>query len=214
MIVLASAIVVVRSRAHDRDYSTLRRDDLLTLVDTLNSDSAKIEAQIRDLERTLAELEGSSDKQKVAMEQAKHRSSVLQIVAGTVPVSGAGIELRIDDPQGRMTASLLLDAVQELRDAGAEAIEINDKYRITMGTWFGSGSDSKPGVMGETLSFPIKIEAIGDPHALDEGARFRGGIVSTIQSGDVGGNANVTRLDRVDIDSVIQVSEPAFAKPR
>ena len=41
------------------------------------------------------------------------------------PATGPGIELTISDPNGKVGPDVLLDALQELRDAGAEAVEIS-----------------------------------------------------------------------------------------
>ena len=43
--------------------------------------------------------------------------------------------LTINDPDNKVTAALLLDALQELRDAGAEAVQIGD-VRVVADTWF------------------------------------------------------------------------------
>ena len=47
-----------------------------------------------------------------------------QILAGTAAASGPGIDLQITDPQHQVAADVLLDTLEELRDAGAEAIQI------------------------------------------------------------------------------------------
>ena len=55
-------------------------------------------------------------------QQKNRRQPQEQILAGTTAVEGPGIEIRIQDPAGNVTADLLLDAVEELRDAGAYAL--------------------------------------------------------------------------------------------
>ena len=73
-----------------------------------------------------------------------------------------------------------------MRDAGAEVIEVNNTIRVVASTWF--GSDARGLVIdGKPVSRPITLEVIGEPHSLEEAARFRGGIVSEItgpRSGD------------------------------
>ena len=59
---------------------------------------------------------------------------MLRILTGTVAATGPGVTLTIDDPDGSVTAATLLDGVEELRDAGAEAIEINDSVRVVAST--------------------------------------------------------------------------------
>ena len=74
---------------------------------------------------------------------------MLGILAGTVPATGPGVTITIDDPDGAVTRPTLLDGVEELRDAGAEAIEINDSVRVVASTSFtdgdgGSSSTARP----------------------------------------------------------------------
>ena len=57
---------------------------------------------------------------------------MLGILAGTVAAEGPGIVVTID---GVDDAALLLDTVQELRDAGAEAIQLGD-VRVVASTYF------------------------------------------------------------------------------
>jgi len=56
--------------------------------------------------------------------EAQQRTSTLQILAGTAAATGPGIDLQVTDPQHQVAADDLLEALEELRDAGAEAIQI------------------------------------------------------------------------------------------
>jgi uncharacterized protein YlxW (UPF0749 family) len=104
----------------------------------------------------------------------------------------------------------LLNGLQELRDAGAEVIEINDQVRVVAQT---SLSDTPGGVLvdGEVLRAPYVIDAIGDPHTLSTAMDFTGGFISEVR--DVGGKVAVEKRDRVEIVSVREPSAPTYAKP-
>ena len=58
----------------------------------------------------------------------------LNIIAGLVPVSGPGLRVTITEPTSRVSVGSLLDTVQELRTAGAEAMEFNDQIRLVAQT--------------------------------------------------------------------------------
>ena len=60
---------------------------------------------------------------------------------------------------------------------------------------------------GKPVAGPIMFEVIGDPHSLEEAARFRGGIVSEITGPRIGGQVQIEQLDRVVIDSLHATSE-------
>ncbi|MDN6624523.1 MAG: DUF881 domain-containing protein, partial [Acidipropionibacterium jensenii] len=55
---------------------------------------------------------------------------------------------------------------------------------------------------GTPSSRPITIQAIGDPHSLEEGARFRGGLVSQVQAPQVGGSVQITSSTLIRITAV------------
>ena len=79
-------------------------------------------------------------------------------------------------------------------------------------TWFGRDGEQLV-VDGVDITAPITLEVIGDSHALDEGARFRGGLVSQVQAEQVGGQVLISRLDEVRIDALHAPATPQWAKP-
>ena len=99
-----------------------------------------------------------------------------------------------------------------MRDAGAEVIEFNDTVRVTAHTWIG-GTPGALQVDGRTLPGVIVIEVIGDPHALEEAASFRGGLVSQVTAPKVGGAISVERRDVIEIQSIAQPRTDEFARP-
>ena len=76
-------------------------------------------------EDTRDRVSGGSNGTLAALEEARERARVLGILAGTLPAVGPGIELTISDPEGKVGSDVLLDTLQELRDAGAEAVEVS-----------------------------------------------------------------------------------------
>ena len=82
------------------------------------------------------ELQSGANSRKVAQQEAEDRLTRMKVLAGTVPVHGPGIKITIDDPDEKVTSDMMLDAVEEMRDAGAEAMVLNNKVRIVADTWF------------------------------------------------------------------------------
>ena len=77
-------------------------------------------------------------------------------------------------------------------------IEVNNTIRVVGSTWFGS-DDRGLVIDGKPVSRPITLEVIGEPHSLEEAARFRGGIVSEITGPkDRRTGADRTRRPRCD----------------
>lgn len=199
----------IRTLGQQQDYSSLRRTELISILDDLTAESRRLEAQVAELERTQSELRTGVDRQRVARDEVERRSSELAILAGTVPARGEGIRVVISGPAEAVRDSTLLDALEELRDAGAEVIEVNDQVRVVASSWVTSAGGIT--LDGVRLQRPIVLDAIGDPHALSEALNFRGGLVS--QVGDAGGSVDITQSEAVEITAVHTPATPRYAVP-
>lgn len=198
----------------DRDarYGNLRPEELVAILDDVSAESQRLEEEIATLESTKRQLESGVNASEVAKEEAERRLVSLELLAGSVPVTGPGIRVTIYDPREQLTTEIMLNAIEELRDAGAEAIEVNDQVRVVASTWL----DTENGALvidGVILSAPYRIEAIGDSSTLVEAVRFRGGLVSTIEGERVGGVAQVVEVNDLVIDSVHRATTPEYARP-
>lgn len=211
-VVGVGAVVQIRMSAADDAYTSARREDLIQILDGLGAESRRLESEIAGLQRTKTDLESGVDSRRVAQEEAERRLDELSILAGTVPAKGPGIRMRIRDPEQKVTASVLLDAVQEMRDAGAEVIEFNDEVRVVASTWLASDGDTVI-VDGKRLRRPFTMEVIGDPHSLEEAAQFRGGLVSEISGPRIGGTVTIERSDDLEITSLHTPADNQYARP-
>ena len=130
-----AAATQIRLTRTDNDFTGQRREDLVDLLDSLSSANDRARTQLDDLEETRdqppVQLAAPRGCGRGRPEAAR---AVLGILSGTVAATGPGVTLTIDDPDGTVTAATLLDGVEELRDAGAEAIEINDSVRVVAST--------------------------------------------------------------------------------
>jgi uncharacterized protein YlxW (UPF0749 family) len=211
-VVGAAGAMQIRINATDDTYASARREDLIQLLDGLSTESRRLEGEITQLEQTRSNLKSGADTQRVAREEARKHLDELSILAGTAPAEGPGIRMRIADPKTAVDAGVLLDAVEEMRDAGAEVIEINNTIRVVASTWFGSNEHGLV-IDGKPVSRPITFEVIGNPHDLEEAARFRGGIVSEITGPRIGGQVQIEQESRVVIESLHATRENQYARP-
>ncbi|RMB60107.1 DUF881 domain-containing protein [Tessaracoccus antarcticus] len=216
LVLFLTAVLVVltlRSQAAQPSYANLRRTELIQLLDNLSAETRRLEDDIRDLQTTRDELASGAKGAEAAKAEATRRLDELQIIAGTVPVHGKGVRITIEDPDKKISPELLLDALEELRDAGAEVVEINDRIRVVSSTWFGLDGEGRVVADNQVVVSPIVLDVIGDPATLEAGAKFRGGLVSEVEGTRVGGTVTIQQMSRVDIDSVVVVAENEFARP-
>ena len=187
----------------------LREDDLVRILDTVNQDGQRLEQEIASLQASRDRLRSGATSREEAVAAAQDRLDRLGILTGTVAATGPGLGLTIHDPKHGVTAPLLLDTVEELRDAGAEAIQIND-VRVVASTYF---TDTQQGISvdGAPLQTPYVITAIGDSQTLASAMDIPGGVSESVRS--VGGDTVVTPKTSVDITALHSLSQPEYARP-
>ena len=162
----------------DEPWRNARTEDLVQILDDLGARQQRLDAESSRLTALQSDLEQGSTVEALA--ESERQLDALRVLSGTTPVTGPGITITITDPDGAVDAAVLLDAVQELRDAGAEAIQVGDT-RVVVDTWFG---DSPDGLVasGTGVPEPIRILAIGDPEVLAAAMRIPGGLADSVRT--------------------------------
>jgi len=188
----------ISGSANDSILANARQSDLVSLLDDLAQREARLQAENSRLENARETLLGGDE--YAALNEAKRRADDLAVLAGSETIIGTGIQVSIS---GNLTASTLIDAIQELRDAGASAIQISDRglaVRLVASSWF---ADSPSGitVSGTALQVPITISVIGDPSVLIPAIEIPGGLVDTVGSG--GGEVKISESQNVDISAIV-----------
>lgn len=208
-----AAAVQVRAN-QDAGLTGLRQTDLVRILDDVSERGARLQAEARDLQETRDRVTGGSGDTRAALEEARERTRVLGILAGTLPARGPGIELTISDADGEVGADVLLDALQELRDAGAEAIELSTAagpaVRVVAST---SLVDVEGGVEvdGTVLVTPYRFRVIGEPRTLAAALDIPGGVLDVVRQRDA--QARVTQRPSVLITSLRATPSPRYARP-
>ena len=114
-------------------------------------------------------------------------------------MTGPGIRITITETDGPVDIDSLLDTIQELRGAGAEAMQFNGQVRVVADTSFEDGVGGIY-VDGVLLEPPYVLDVIGNPTTLAGGLVFADGPISQLE-GD-GAEVDVVELQALDIESV------------
>lgn len=184
--------------------------DLARILTDLNAEADALQNQISELKVQLIELRRSSQDETAAAEAAEKQLTSMQVLAGTVPVTGPGLLVVIDDPNRLLTYDTMIDVVQELRDAGAEAVAINGR-RIGVATAFAE-RDGKLVIDGTAVTGPYRVTAIGQPATLEGGLKIPGGAVDAVST-IKGVSIEVERLAKVDLPALDKPPEFEVARP-
>jgi uncharacterized protein YlxW (UPF0749 family) len=213
-LILGIAIVTqVRQTESGDSLETARPADLLVLLDSLQQREAALNTEVTDLQRTLTQLQASGSSDAAAIENAQARLAALSILIGTVPATGPGVTLTIEDTAPGVPAEAVLDVINELRNAGAEAMEIRGgttAVRVGVDTWV-VGAPGALVVDNATLNPPYSVLAIGDPPTLAAAMNIPGGAMDSVER--VGGTMVVQQSDRVDVTALRQPKPRQYAQP-
>ncbi|MGW7467415.1 DUF881 domain-containing protein [Streptomyces xantholiticus] len=200
--------IQVRSNSDESALRGARQEDLVRILDELDNRTQRLEDEKQRLEDQRTELENSSDQAEEARKQTLQKEQQLGILAGTVAAEGPGITLTIQDPAKTVESDMLLDTIQELRAAGAEAIQVNG-IRVVASTFF-SGSAGDIEVDGKRISAPYTFEVIGEPQDLEPALNIPGGVVQTLEKEQA--TATVERSEEIVVDALRPAERPDYAR--
>ena len=217
--VLLGIAIVTQVRQNDSGDSleTARPADLLVLLDSLQQREASLSTDVAELRQTLQQLQASGSNDQAAIENAQARLAALAIQIGTVGATGPGVTLTITDTAPGVAAETMLDVINELRAAGAEAIEIRggtpdhlSAVRVGVDTWV-AGAPGALTIDGMTLGPPYSVLAIGDPPTLAAAMNIPGGAMDSVKR--VGGSMVVQQAERIDVTALRQPKPRQYAQP-
>ncbi|HEX7167236.1 MAG TPA: DUF881 domain-containing protein [Acidimicrobiales bacterium] len=176
--------------------------DLARILAGLNTEADALQAELSELKVQLNEVRRSSESDASAAAAVDQQLRSLEVLSGTTPVTGPGVVVSISDPEGRLTYDAMIDIVQELRDAGAEAIAVNNE-RIGVASAF-SEREGRVAIDGRALTAPYRVAAIGQAATLEGGLKIPGGAVDSITA---------LKGVRVEVQKQAKVDLPALARP-
>lgn len=206
---LGFALVTQVRSVNTGGLEQLRTSDLVRILDDQNAQAAKLDAEERELTSQRDALVSGSATGAAAVAAARERLDTLSLLTGASRASGPGITLAITASTSQVDYPIWLDLVGELRDAGAEAIEING-VRVSTTTWFGVQGGGLV-VDGTALHSPYTVTAIGDPATLSSAMKIPGGIVQ-LMTGQ-GAAVTVTESKTLTVGALHTFSAPRYAHP-
>ncbi|MGH2663732.1 MAG: DUF881 domain-containing protein [Actinomycetota bacterium] len=158
-----------------------RPEDLTRILADLSTEAEELSDRVSDLQLRLVRYQSSAEREDLAIRDARDSLADLRVLSGTVPVEGPGLVLTVSDPERRVAWDALLDLVQELRGAGAEALSVEER-RVTASTWFGPGETGEVMMDGAPLQSPYELEAIGPADTMTEALTIPGGALAVVDA--------------------------------
>ncbi len=201
-------VLVAQVRQDSSDsLDQMRQDDLVRLLDELDTRNNDLLDERDELASEIEELSSGQDARAAAEEAAQEQERVRRIEAGVVAVEGPGIVLTITDPDGQLRAQSLVTVIEELRNAGAEAITVGG-VRVVANTYVTSSDDGIE-VSGTAITSPYVIQAIGSSSVMRVALEMPGGVLSVIRS--QGPTTTLVEQSTLQIDAVATLPEFEYA---
>jgi uncharacterized protein YlxW (UPF0749 family) len=208
-------VVQVKSNTTgDTALANARQDDLVRILSDLNAREQRQRNEISSLQATLDQLGAGAQGRDAALAEAKRRADELGILAGTLAAQGPGLAITITPGPNPIHATTVLAAVEELRGAGAEAMQIADGHgavaRIVASTYF---VDSGGGLIvdGIALTGTYTITVIGPADTMRTALTIPGGVADSVARD--GGTLAVDQPDQVSVTALHAAGELQYAKP-
>lgn len=198
-IVLGFALTVqIRASGESAGQVVSREEDLITILEGLDAQEEQLREQIAERRRLVEELGSSQLQDGRALTAARERAEAIAVLNGSAPARGPGLRVTIQDAEGAVSAGILLDAIQELRGAGAEAIQV-DGVRIVVSSYIG-GEPGELVVDGQPITAPYDFRVVGPPDDLDVALNVPGGVTADVAR--FGGTTRVQPSDEIVVDAV------------
>lgn len=197
--------IAIKQNDQPELLTSVREDELVLILDDLSKQKDALEIELLKQSQILDSLKsGSGDEARKA---AQNRIDQLILLSGTAPVAGRGIQVLITGDVYSVNSFTILDTVQELRDAGAVAIEVNG-VRVINSTYF---TDTNEGISvnNTKIRSPYKLLALGDPETMSTALKIPGGMSENVTTS--GGNVIITEFPELEITSSVPLTTPEYA---
>jgi len=189
-IIISFQVKVVQNKLLDGVLPSLRSKELILELEAVNQKETALEQEVILLEEELKSIKDSVSQENALIDSLSRQLHLYKKFAGMTKIMGQGIAITIDNSKDEFSTSssdnnivyeynLILNLINELNAAGAEAISISGE-RVVSTTEIRTAGDTLM-VNKTPLYAPIVIKAIGNSKTLNASINQRFGIVSIIR---------------------------------
>jgi uncharacterized protein YlxW (UPF0749 family) len=197
----------LNSHARSREVSSLSAQELSTLIETLTSRNRELSAGLADIRDQLRQYEVSGPQSDSALQVSREDLRRITAFGGMAAVTGQGIVM---DVNGSLDAIALNDLVNELRNAGAEALAVDD-VRITARSVAIQGPSALQ-IDGVDIARRFTLRAIGSPDGLLGAMQRPGGIISQLKL-FISATIEISQADSLQLPASKLSLVPVVGKP-
>ena len=191
--------------AHETDVTSIdamRKAELETELANWKSKYEEVNEKYNETVATLKKYKEETTSDKEVKENLEAELNKLNLILGKTDVQGEGIIITlkegsdVTEDEQKIDSYELLKIVNYLRDAGAEAISINEQ-RIINQSDFALIRTSFIKVNSERIVYPYTIKAIGDKDYLKSALLGAGGYKEELEA--LGQEITIEEKNKIDI---------------
>jgi uncharacterized protein YlxW (UPF0749 family) len=200
---LLGVLLVTQFRTQRLTYEDIPRSsgDQATYISQLYDNNELLRKQVSDLTEELAQYKRDSASGG-SLDTLGRELQNLRMANGEVEVVGPGVSVLVD---GELSVFELQDLVNELRDASAEAVAVNDVRVVARSAIVDREEDGRIVVDRQPLTRPYRLQAIGDPDTLAPALERKGGLIALLEARDPPLQVRVYRHDIEDESNWIAI---------
>lgn len=171
------------------------KEDLITLQNTV----IDLRNRLQELKDENKELENARVGSDDAARKLKENLEKARVFAGLTDVKGKGIIVTLDDNTlVYVEEEDILDVVNELRAAGAQAISVNEERIVATSEVREAGNYIM--VNQVKMQAPFVVKAISDPDKLERSLKIPNGVIENLEALQL--QVNVKKADNIVIPKV------------
>ncbi|MEX0625170.1 MAG: DUF881 domain-containing protein [Chloroflexota bacterium] len=197
----------LNSQARPIEISRLSAPELSTLIETLTARNRELRSGLADIREQLRQYEVSGPQGESALQVSREDLRRITAFGGLAAVDGQGIVIDVD---GNLDAIALNDLVNELRNAGAEAIAVDD-VRITARSVATEGPRALE-LDGVEIGERFSLRAIGSPDGLLGAIERPGGIISQLEL-FIKATIQIRQAESLELPATALSLQPVVGKP-
>jgi uncharacterized protein YlxW (UPF0749 family) len=201
-------VVQLRSQAASEGLNNLTVQELGELVGNLTTRNDQLRQEVANLERQRDGVASAVERGDTSAAQVRSDLGRVLAWSGALGVSGTGVRVTVT---GSLPGAAVEELLNELRNAGAEAISIGS-IRIVPGVVV-SGAGGSLMVAGVPLSDTIEILAIGQPDILAGSLTRSGGPIAQLGARYPDTLINVSAVDLLEIPPTNRDLSPSLGRP-
>jgi uncharacterized protein YlxW (UPF0749 family) len=209
MILGLLVVIQFRSQSSGTGLEALSAQELTQLVANLNTRNEQLRAEVATTQSELATLQGAQARGESSVDQLRLDLARVRSWAGLDAVTGSGIRVSV---AGQIAGAGVQDLLNELHNAGAEALAVED-VRVVAGTVV-AGPPGALSVDNTALDDPFEISALGNPATLTGSLTRSGGIVAQLAATYPDVQITVVPVDLLGIPATARDLIPAHGAPQ